>query len=181
MAVYSANYSVVRCILSFSDFQCSFSVRCSRGVSCHPWHSFLTPQISGLSMCAAKLTQGRVEATWRRRNWFRGMVCLVKKKKKIKRTHWMWELCMLQTWKKYRDCRPFHSCDVFGGQSLHYFSADAFKHGPSLVMIYQEDIIIFWTFACRFIQSERQKDPSRQSRGWIRERVTYKLLQIGTQ
>jgi len=45
--------------------------------------------------------------------------------------------------KKYRDCRPFHSCVVCGGQSLHYCLADACKHEPSLVMIYQEDIIIF--------------------------------------
>lgn len=45
--------------------------------------------------------------------------------------------------KKYRACRLFHSCVVCGGQSLHVFLADAFEHGPSLVMIYQEDILVF--------------------------------------
>lgn len=50
---------------------------------------------------------------------------------------------MLQTWKKCRDCRPFHSCVQCGGQSLRYFLVDAFKHGLNSVMIYQEDIIIF--------------------------------------
>lgn len=44
--------------------------------------------------------------------------------------------------KKYRACRPFHSYVLCRGQSLHDFLADAFEHGPSVVMIYQEDIII---------------------------------------
>lgn len=67
------------------------------------------------------------------------MVCLVKN---YKENTWNVRAMHATDLNKYRDCRPFHSCVGCGGQSLHDFLAEAFKHGPSLVMIYQEDIII---------------------------------------
>lgn len=117
-------------------------------------------------MCAAKLTQGRVKAMRRRRNWFRGMVCLVKKNYRentlnVGSVH----VLDLKKKKKYRACRPFHSCVLCRGQSLHDFLADAFEHGAQRCDDLPGGHHHPRTFAYRFIQSRRHKDPSGQSRG----------------